>query len=317
MRRITYFEFMLILILSYFLTTFPAGATDRLNSDTTFRYNNRMIRLADSADQVRIKVFETSSTNDTIPYKQIYEGIYTEEKSYEKWTVVEELGFQIPLLSKKFGHHNRDYKMEPHWAGIGLGFSCVTNPSNFSLSPVDGFELKSERSSEFFINIFEKILPLYRNTLGITTGMGIDWRKYYLDNNKHLVETNGITSAVDAPEGINYKYSFLKVVYLTFPVLLEWQPTFGDNHTAYLSAGVVGGVKTYSSSKVKYENSDGHTVKSVEDRGLNVAPLTLDYLVQAGIGNVSIYAKYSPFSLFQKDKGPDVRGIALGMVLDL
>jgi len=307
------------IILLLFLSCFAilqVKAAETMLSDTTLRYHNRLINLEDSVDQIKVKIYDISSKNDTTPFKQVYEGIYSEEKSYEKFTVMEDLGFQFPIIRKAFTKRHRHYKMEPHWAGIGLGFANVTNPNNLSLTSVNGFELKSEDSYEFSINIFEKILPVFRNNIGITTGMGFNSQKYFLDNNKHLVETNGITSAIPAPDGINYKYSRLKVVYLTFPLLIEFQPTIGNDHTSYIAAGLVGGIKLLSSSKVKYENSEGYTIRSVEARGLNVAPLTLDYLVQAGIGNFGVYAKYSPFNLFQQDKGPEVRPISLGLILD-
>jgi hypothetical protein len=316
MKSITHLVLWTILTISCLFAGMTTKAAETAVSDTTFNYHNRIINLQDSVDQIKVKIFEKGSAGDTIPFKQVYEGIYSEEKSYEKFSVMEDFGFQLPILTKALGHH-RNYYMDSHWAGFSLGFANVTAPSSIRLETVNGFELKSEDSYEMSINLFEKILPIYRNNFGITTGMGFNWRKYYMDNNQHLVETNGITTAVPASDGIQYSYSRLKVVYLTFPLLLEWQPTFGENHSSYIAAGVVGGVKLSSSSKVKYKNDDGHTIKDVEAKGLNVCPLTLDYLVQAGIGNISVYAKYSPFSLFQKDKGPDVRPISLGLVFDL
>ncbi|MEA4839866.1 MAG: outer membrane beta-barrel protein [Bacteroidales bacterium] len=310
MKRITS-----LLFLSCF-AILQVKAAETMLSDTTFRFHNRLINLEDSVDQIKVKIYEISSRNDTTPFKQVYEGIYSEEKSYEKFTVMEDIGFQFPIITKAFTKRHRHYDMEPHWAGVGFGFAYVTDPNDFSLTPVNGFELKSEDSYEVSINIFEKIMPVFRNNIGITTGMGFNSRKYYLDNNKHLVETNGVTSAVPAPDDINYKYSRLKVVYLTFPLLIEFQPTFGNNHTSYVAVGVVGGVKLLSSSKVKYKDAEGHTIRDVEAKGLNVAPLTLDYLVQAGIGDFSVYAKYSPFNLFQQNKGPEVRPISLGLILD-
>jgi hypothetical protein len=48
---------------------------------------------------------------------------------------------------------------------------------------------------------------------------------------------------------------------------------------------------------------------------MNVAPLCLDYVAMGGMDGISVYAKYSPFSIFQLDKGPDVKAISIGVVL--
>jgi len=41
----------------------------------------------------------------------------------------------------------------------------------------------------------------------------------------------------------------------------------------------------------------------------------MDYFLQAGYQDFSVYAKYSPFSLFDAGKGPDVRAASLGLIL--
>jgi hypothetical protein len=99
-------------------------------------------------------------------------------------------------------------------------------------------------------------------------------------------------------------------------LLLEWQPTFQKNHKFFMSGGVIGGVNTFASYKVKYKDANGHMVTNVESRGMNVAPLTLDFCGQIGYNNISIFAKYSPVSIFQNQKGPDVRAVSLGLMLN-
>jgi len=293
------------------LAGLPAFADDSTVSDTTFTYRDKVIDIEDSVGQVKVKVYENSGDNETKPYKQVFEGIYSDEKSYEKWTVMEELNFQIPFFGKKKHNHN----MDAHWAGIGFGLANVTD-AFLNLSSQASFDLEDIKSREYFLNFSEVILPIFRNNVGITSGFGFDWRNYYFTDNMHLEETAGVVSTTPAPEGINYKYSRLRTVYFTIPLMLEWQPTFGDNHKSYLAAGVVGGIRTLAASKVKYEDANGHNVKIVEGRGLNVAPLTLDYIAKAGIDDFSIYGKYSPFGIFQKNKGPEVRAVSIGVVLE-
>ena len=286
-------------------------AAETAKSDTTVRYNNKTVHLEDSVGQIKVTVFD----NDSTPYKKVYEGVFSDGKSYEKWTVVEELGIQLPFLNKLGGKKKKEYKMEAHWAGIGWGFANISD-ANYKLNNIDGVSLKSESSNELYFNLFEKILPIYKNNLGFTTGLGFDWHNYFLDNNTHLLEVNNVTDVYAAPVGVNYEYSRLRTFQLTVPLMLEWQPTFGKNHEVFVTAGVVGGVNTFASYKVKYKDANGNTIKFVESKGLNIAPLTLDFIGQIGYDEWSIYAKYSPFSLFQSGKGPDVRGVSLGATLN-
>jgi len=302
----------IILFMMALFVAFSISEAAELNqNDTTFHFNKKIIHVQDSIGQVKVKVFEATN-KDSIPYKVVYEGQFAEEKTFEKWTVVEEIGLQIPFLGKSNERHLG--KMEPHWAGIGWGFANISNAS-FKINNIDGVSLKSGSSSEFFVNLIEKILPIYKNKLGITTGLGFNWRTYSLDYNTHFVNNNGLTDVNDAPVGVKYEYSKLKTAYITLPVLLEWQPG-GLHDNFFVSAGIICGVKTYSVSKIKFKNESGDMIKRVEDKGLNVSPLSLDYYAQIGYGSFNVFAKYSPFSIFESGKGPDVRAVSLGLVLD-
>lgn len=286
-----------------------------LPTDTTIRFNKKIIKIDDNADQLKVKIF--AQGEDSVPYKQLYEGIFSDTKSYEKWTVMEDVGIQLPFFTKKReSSKTRKYqRMEPHYAGFGLGYANITNSAHNNLTNIDGLAIKPDQSTEWFINLIEHILPIYRNTFGITTGLGMSWQTFRLDNNTHLVDLNGVTGVYDAPTGVKYAYSRLKIVHLTLPVMLEWQPTFSHDHKSFIAAGLEGGIKTFSSFKVKYNDADGNTVKKVEDKGLNTNPIAINLIAQAGYGDISVFAKYGLVNIFQKDKGPDVRAVSLGLML--
>ena len=275
--------------------------------DTTVRFNQKVIQITDSTGQVTVKVFDEQQQ----PYAKVYEGVFTDGKSYEKWTVIEEIGLQLPFMHKS--KKKKEYTMEPHWAGLGWGFVNISN-AQYQFNNIDGVSLKSESSNEFYFNIAEKILPLIRNNLGLTTGFGFNWKTYYLDTNQHFSEVNGITGLYNAAAGIEYQYSRLRLLYLTVPVLLEWQPGIGKRNKFFISAGVVGGVNTMASAKAKYKENE--STRYIKEKGLNAAPITIDYMAQIGYGSWSAYAKYSPFSLFQSQKGPEIRSVSVGATLN-
>ena len=243
MKKIILFTMALVVAFSI------SDAAELNQNDTTFHFNKKIIHVQDSIGQVKVKVFDATN-KDSIPYKVVYEGQFAEEKTFEKWTVVEEIGLQIPFLGKSNERHQG--KMEPHWAGIGWGFANISN-SSFKINNIDGVSLKSGSSSEFFVNLIEKILPIYKNKLGITTGLGFNWRTYSLDYNTHFVNNNGLTAVYDAPVGVKYEYSKLKTAHITLPVLLEWQPG-GLDDDFFVSVGIICAVKTYSVSKIKFKN---------------------------------------------------------------
>ncbi len=295
----------------FLLAGYSVFAANSTPADTTFHFNNNIIKVEEGNDQIKIKVYG----NDSVPEKQLYEGIYNDGKSYEKWTVDEDLGLQLPsFLTGKKKHYSSTYPLEAHWAGFGLGYSNFTDGS-FHMTSVDGVTLKADQSTEWFINLFQHILPLYHNKLGLTTGLGMSWYTFRLDDNMHLVDVNGVTGVYPAPTGIVYKFSRLKVVYLTIPALLEWQPFEGKAHSIYISGGVVAGIKTFSSYKVCYNDASGNKVEKVEARGLNTNPLSINFMGQVGMGDISVFAKYSPTNLFQSGKGPEVRTVSLGLML--
>ena len=205
--------------------------------------------------------------------------------------------------------------MDPHYAGIGIGYMNVTDDNNpLHTVSSDKFALKAEETTEWFINLIEHSYSLYRNRLALVTGLGINWRTYRMDQNTMLQEINGKTEMVPFDLASGYEYSRLKVTRITMPLLIEWQPGF--LRKSFLSGGVEAGLKTYSTFKVKYKNSVGDMVKKVTDRGLNTTPLSLDLMLMAGIDNISIFAKQSLTGVFQKDKGPDVKPVSIGVVLN-
>ncbi|QUT49128.1 Outer membrane protein beta-barrel domain protein [Parabacteroides merdae] len=161
--------------------------------------------------------------------------------------------------------------------------------------------------------------PFSRYRWAVVTGAGMRWSRYRLDMNAHFQEVDGVTQLVPAPEGIVYNASKLNITSLTIPVLLEWQSPKHRRKAPrfFISGGVVGVVKTISSSKIVYHDADGEKRKKKMDRGMNLRPVTMDFLFQAGVGCIGLYAKYSPFGLFEKDKGPKVHPVSLGLQLHI
>ncbi|MFZ4455040.1 MAG: hypothetical protein ACOYOT_02340 [Bacteroidales bacterium] len=295
-----------------FVAQLSAKAATLASDTTTIRYNDKLVKIEENKDQIKVKILDAKRPNDTTAYKQLYEGIFSDGKSYETWSVMESMGIKLPNFGKnKSKRHEHSYSMDPHYSGFGIGFANLIdqNDKRSTLIP-----LKADETTEWFINFIEHSYSIYRNRLALVTGFGINWRTYNLIGDYHLIDINGVTNRVPSPNGEHYNISRLKVTRLTMPLLIEWQPRWIRN--SFLSGGVEAGIKTYSSYRVKYTTAQGDKVDKIEAHGLNTNPLSLDVMAKAGIDNISIFAKYGLIGVFSTDKGYDVRPVSIGIMLN-
>lgn len=296
----TRIQMLAVFILTASLTV---NAQTQTVKDTTVFFNQKKILVTDSTDQVKVQVYKM----DTTEYKKIYEGIFTDEKSYEKYSVETQLGFDFPFAKRK-----RSSNFSGHFTGLGFGALYTTdNLTNFN----DAGGMNVAFSNEITFNPIGYSLPIIKGYFGMVTGLGMTWRNLHLGNNSHLVNNNGITLVEAAPEGITYNYSRLRMFDLNLPIYLEIHPL--GKSEFYIMGGVLFGVNTFSSYKVKYKNENNKKISAVEGKDYNVNPFSVNYLVQMGWNDLGVYAKYTPTSLFKNDKGPDVQTFSVGLTLNL
>lgn len=198
--------------------------------------------------------------------------------------------------------------LRPHWTGFGMSFM------NYSDNDIPHGDLKLSHSYAFSLNLIEYSILIKNSNWLFVSGMGFDWFRYHFDDNAALTKVDGITSFQPAPEGINYKSSKLLSYYITIPLLMEYQLPV-NKRSVYISGGVVGFIKYYSKSQVKYYDENGKKRKQNMGRDLNIRPIDLKLRLQIGIGDFSAFAYYSPFSMFEKDKGPDLKTINVGLMM--
>lgn len=291
----------LSIIAVFMLATFSINAQTVAMKDTTVYFNQKKIEITDSLDQVKVKVYKL----DTTEYKQVYEAIYTDEQTYERYSVASQLGFDFPFIKRK-----RKSQLTGHFTGVGIG--ALYTHDNFA-DYNDAGGMKTAFSNEFTFNPIGYTLPIVNNYFGLTTGLGMTWKNVHSGNNTHLVNNSGNTVVEPAPEGIKYYYSRLRMFDINVPVYLELHPA--GNNKFYVMGGVLFGVNTFSSYKVKYKNESDRKIKVTEGKDYNVNPFSLSYVAQMGWDDIGVYAKYTPTQLFKNDKGPDVQTLSVGLIL--
>jgi len=251
----------------------------------------------------------TTETTTTVT-TQVVEGEDTLEIAKERRELKTDDYF-IFKIRKPF----RESK-DPHFAGFGMGFNYLvasgTMHSSNELSIVSG------NSFQFDLNVYEHSWSLSRDGLVLAvTGLGFRWNRYFLDGNNTYLRENGSGFTVvetDPDAWMSYEKSRFQTTFLTVPLLLERQ--FGDKQEYFMSIGVVAGFKIGSFSRATcYDNLYGKESKITFNRDLNVNPVTGDVLFQMGGEHVSLYARYGLVPVFESHKGPDVRSIAFGAIL--
>ncbi len=284
-----------------------AKAKTTLDMDTVIAVDGKRIEISEVNDRMKVRIYTPQEYEGELEDVMVFEGHYIDGKSYEKRKFLGNVS-----LPGRRQHHKHSRYFSPHWAGIGMGFANFADGS-LHINDIDGLDLRSGKSLEYNINFYEKAFPFSVYNWAFVTGAGIRWSRYRLNGNVHLEEIDKVTRLVPAPDGINYKASKLNITSLTVPLLLEWQKSHRGSSKYFFSAGAVGVVKTMSSSKIVYRNENGKKKKEKVDGGMNIHPVTVDFLLQAGVKWIGVYAKYSPMELFANDRGPAVHPVSLGL----
>lgn len=201
---------------------------------------------------------------------------------------------------------------EAHWAGLDLGVNVLLNDqygTDFSNNPY--WENDPAKSFNFGLNLVEHKFGIYKNYVGLTTGLGFNFTQIGFKNNYVLTTSpDSVYAIMDTV--YNYSKNKLSATYLQVPLLLEFNTSSDDDNNFYLAAGVVGGVRL--SSKIKREGEfDG---KIFEEQVKGVYALNsfkLDATVRMGYQDWGVFATYALIPLFESGKTVDVHPFTVGL----
>jgi len=239
----------------------------------------------------RVSSDKNVSINDTVVNDDNHSSIFYDGTPYN---FVFEWG-----VNKKKSH------LDAHWTGIGISFM------DYDDSKIPHGRLKGSNSYAISLNLASVNHRVGNSHLLLVSGIGFDWHRFHFKNNSALTEVNGITVFKPAPKGIEYKDSKLLAYYITVPLLLEYHFIPND---FYISAGMVGFIKYYSKSQIKYYDDEGRHRPNM-GRDLNMRPIDLKLRFQVGVKHLKFYGYYSPFSMFKGDKGPDLNMYSIGFMV--
>jgi hypothetical protein len=213
-----------------------------------------------------------------------------------------------------------------HWGGFAIGVNGYVNPEfGIEVPPeYDFLDLKYEQSIDVHLNVYEQNFNLIKNHLGLITGIGFTWNSYRYGRDLHFVSDSATIYAYHGKEGNetmpphperNYQKSKLKVTYLNIPLLLEYQTNrHSKTNSFHITAGVVGGLRLGTKSKVMWENDGGSTKEKQWDE-YHMQPFRWDAYAGIGWGIINLYATYSLNPLFRENRGPELYPFSVGIAL--
>ena len=206
---------------------------------------------------------------------------------------------------------------DAHWAGFDLGtLVLMSDFFKTEFAANDYWKNNVARSSAFNFNFFDYKFPIFKQYLGLTTGLGWNVSTIGLNKNYDIVHTTDTIYAVSNSIQ-TYRVNTLNVQYLTVPLLLEFATKKEQKKSFYFAAGVIGGVRIFSNTRKtgKFNNGDRFDL-NVRSK-YNFAPFTLEATVRTGYGPIGLFATYNLNTLFKEGKTVAVYPLRTGITFNV
>ena len=150
--------------------------------------------------------------------------------------------------------------------------------------------------------------PLY-----IRGGLELAFNNFMFENNRYLVNENGISKVLTEPEtGRSFKKSKLTYSTLNVPVNFSLQFKNQNGKEGFnISAGGFAGYRLGAHTKLKYQEGD-KTRKDKERDSFNLEDFQYGATFSVGYRDLQLFGKYNLNSIFKDNRGPDMQVVSFG-----
>ena len=209
-------------------------------------------------------------------------------------------------------HHKFSKRFKGNWAGFEFGMNNYLTP-DFTL-PNNFMTLHTGKSWNVNINFLQYSLPIVKQSVGLVTGLGFQMNDYKFSSNNNI-QKDAVGNIIELPYAENLHTSKLHANYLTLPLILEFHlnpDRFGRKF--YISGGIIGSMKLWSYTKVKYYDQ-GNKIKNKVRDDFSISPLQAAATLRFGFKTIRVFANYNLNTLFETGKGPELYPFSVGLVL--
>jgi hypothetical protein len=239
--------------------------------------------------------------------------------------------------------YKRTYKRKfnGHWAGFDLGFNGYVTPNfDMKFNPEDEYlDLRMEKSVIVNINFFEQNIAISKDKrFGAVTGLGFSLPNYRFRRATHLSSDSTVLIGYIA-EGVSVRKTKLSMMYLTVPVLFEWQTnSYCKKNSFHVGFGMVLSARLVSWTKIYYneQNKDFQLNRYNPETGLYepelmatspdypkvkqkddwfLQPFKAEATLRIGWGWINLWMTYSVNQMFRDGRGPEVYPWSAGITL--
>jgi len=212
-------------------------------------------------------------------------------------------------------YHKKKKRFRPHFSGLEVGLNNYLTPDySMTLPPDERYmDLNTGKSWNWNLNIFDYGFGFGTDKVGIVSGLGFEFINYSFDGQNSIRKdpvSGEIMEYVPDFAG-NITKSKMNITYLTAPLLLEFQIP-APRKRIYFSAGVIGGLKLWSNTKMKY-TIGGEKAKEKAKGDYNLSPLRWGVTARVGYRALGFYATYYMTPLFKTDLGPELNPFNIGL----
>ena len=266
------------------------------SQDTIIVVNNaKKITIEKSYNRMAVKV-EGTADNPEYFYSQSMEvdssaAVIATEKNAD-WD------FTIPFVGKN--NKSRRYYMTESLTSIGIGMVNVVNaPDDLNVDMGASYEISVDNLLKFRYNL----LPV----TSVSLGAGVSWRNYRMTGHTRFVKEGNNIALDSYPEGADIKFSRLKIFSITVPFMINQ----AIGRKAVLSLGPVVNINTYGSLKTRYVLND----EKIKEQSKNIRQnsTTIDFMAKLRLGEIGVYAKYSPSHVLNTAFGPEFNSFSTGV----
>jgi len=213
-------------------------------------------------------------------------------------------------------------KYDAHWAGFDLGFVSMFRLNEQTNSRFDTdfgtndyWQIDPVKSLAINVNFLEYKFPIFKQYLGLTTGLGYGLTSLGLRNN-YLIQHSDSTVFCVSDTIQSYKTSSLTMHRFTLPLLLEFATKPGAKKSFYLAAGVIGAWRFASTSTQTGKYANGDKFNNTTSSRFNLQNFSLDATIRAGFGIFGAFAEYSLTPLFNKGSTIAIYPIRFGITIN-